>query len=116
MDVALPDGTADHDYLAALATALERVYATIAPRLVFYNAGVDVYSADKLGRLALSLDGIRARDAMVLSDAWTRAIPVVGVLGGGYSDDPKELADRHAILFEEAAKIATSGRTVGGKR
>lgn len=106
MDVALPDGTGDLDYVAALTTALEQIYAAMTPRLVFYNAGVDVFAGDKLGRLALSLDGIRARDALVFGFARKHNVPVVGVLGGGYSDDPQELAGRHAILFEEAAKFA----------
>lgn len=106
LDVALPDGTGDSDYLTALAGALKCAYTSAEPRLVFYNAGVDVFHQDKLGRLSLSLEGIRARDAMVLASARDRGIPIVGVLGGGYSDDPEELASRHAILFEEAARIS----------
>ncbi|MEM7060686.1 MAG: histone deacetylase [Pseudomonadota bacterium] len=106
MDIALPDGTGDAEYLAALAPALDQAFTFAEPRLVFYNAGVDVHRDDKLGRLSLSLDGIRARDACVLAAARDRNVPIVGVLGGGYSDDPVALADRHAILFEEAARIA----------
>ena len=105
LDVALPDGTEDADYLAALSAALDQSFAAADPRLVFYNAGVDVFTDDKLGRLSLSLDGIRAREAMVLTAARSRDVPIVGVLGGGYSDDPVALADRHAILFEEAARL-----------
>ena len=108
MDVELPDGTGDDAYLsaldAALKSALERM--TTTPRMIFYNAGVDVHADDKLGRLALSADGIRARDAMVIGTATHLGIPVVGVLGGGYSDDREKLAALHAIMFEEAARAA----------
>jgi acetoin utilization deacetylase AcuC-like enzyme len=104
IDIALPDGMGDPDYLAALNSGLEQAFAAVSPTLVFYNAGVDVHWEDRLGRLALTDDGIRARDAAVISAVRGRGIPLVGVLGGGYSDDMEALADRHAILFEEAAR------------
>ena len=106
MDIGLPDGTGDAIYLEVLAAALDEAFRAAAPRLVFYNAGVDVHGEDRLGRLALSDSGIRARDAAVLGAARARGVPVVGVLGGGYSDDLPVLAERHAILFEEAARLA----------
>ncbi len=106
IDIGLPDGSGDQTYLAALRSGLDQALDAARPRLVFYNAGVDVHRADRLGRLALSDDGIRARDAAVIAAARGRALPLVGVLGGGYSDDPVALAERHAILFEEAAKAA----------
>ncbi|HSF94700.1 MAG TPA: histone deacetylase [Thermohalobaculum sp.] len=106
MDVALPDGTGDTDYLEALRAAVARALAASAPRLVFYNAGVDVWEGDRLGRLGLSEEGIRARDAHVIAAVRGAGIPLVGVLGGGYDDDPLRLANRHAILFEEAARAA----------
>lgn len=106
LDIALPDATADDAYLATLDRALEEVLDRVQPRLVFYNAGVDVHVDDKLGRLSLSTEGLRRREALVLGRVRARHIPVVGVVGGGYSDDPIELAGRHAILFEEAARLA----------
>ncbi|MGB0498624.1 MAG: histone deacetylase, partial [Rubricella sp.] len=66
LDVPLPDGMEDVAYLAALRGALEPLWARVRPDLVFYNAGVDVHRDDKLGRLALTDEGIRARDAFVL--------------------------------------------------
>lgn len=104
LDVALPDGTSDSGYLAALRRALSQASAAGPFDLVFYNAGVDVHVDDRLGRLSLSDDGIRARDAAVLGWAKARGEPIVGVLGGGYGSDPKAIAARHLILFEEAAK------------
>lgn len=106
LDIPLADGVGDADYLAAIAAGLDRALAAARPRLAFYNAGVDVWAGDRLGRLGLSDAGIRARDALVLGTLRARDIPVVGVIGGGYDDDPERLAARHAILFEEAARLS----------
>nr|WP_246413600.1 histone deacetylase [Rubricella aquisinus] len=106
LDVPLPDGMEDAAYLETLKSVLTPLWDSVKPQIVFYNAGVDPYAGDKLGRLNLSLSGLRARDAFVLGQARARDVPVVGVLGGGYSDDPAEVAERHAILFEEAARHA----------
>ncbi|MGF1659566.1 MAG: histone deacetylase [Rubrimonas sp.] len=106
LDVALPDGTGDAAYLAAFDAGLSAAFAAIAPDLVFYNAGVDPHAADRLGRLALSDAGLRARDRMALEAARARGLPVAAALGGGYGDDPQAIAERHAILFEEAARLA----------
>lgn len=102
-DVGLADGTGDAEYLAAVRGALDTALNRFAPDLVFYNAGVDPYEGDRLGRLAVSRDGIAARDRMVFEILRKRARPVVGVLGGGYDHDIVGLADRHALLFEAAA-------------
>lgn len=104
-DWPLPDGLEDAAYLEVLDHALAAVAAQ-QPGIVFYNAGVDPHRDDRLGRLALSDAGLRARDARVLGWARARGLPVVSVLGGGYDDDPDRLAGRHAILFEEAAAIS----------
>lgn len=105
LDLALPDGLGDAAYLEMLDHALAAV-AGRRPEIVFYNAGVDPHAEDRLGRLALSDAGLRAREARVIGWARTRGVPVVGVLGGGYDHDPERLAGRHAILFEEAARFA----------
>jgi acetoin utilization deacetylase AcuC-like enzyme len=105
LDFPLPDGLADAPYLEVLAHALGRTEG-FRPGIVFYNAGVDPHGDDRLGRLALSDAGLRARDALVLGWARARGLPVAGVLGGGYHRDPERLAARHAILFEEAARVA----------
>jgi acetoin utilization deacetylase AcuC-like enzyme len=106
LDIGLPDGTGDADYLAAFRDGVVRALAAAKPRLVFYNAGVDVWEGDRLGRLGLTDNGIRARDAHVIAAVRGAGIPFVGVVGGGYDDDPVRLAERHAILFEEAARVA----------
>jgi acetoin utilization deacetylase AcuC-like enzyme len=106
LDLALADGTGDEDYLARLAAMLPVLLDYARPDLVFYNAGVDPHRDDKLGKLALSDAGLRLRDRLTMSFFWTRGVPVCGVIGGGYSDDVPALAERHAILFEEAAALA----------
>ncbi len=106
LDVALSDATDDAGYLAALAEGLERALAAGPFDIAFYNAGVDVHRDDRLGRLALSDDGIRARDRTALGRLRRAGLPVATAIGGGYDDDPARLAARHAIVFEEAARLA----------
>jgi len=105
LDVGLPDGTGDDAYLEALSNALDEALARANADIAFYNAGVDPWEGDRLGRLALTLDGLRARDRLVLRRLRSAGLPVAAALGGGYSRDPHELAERHAILFEEAAAL-----------
>lgn len=106
LDVGLDDGLGDDAYLAALAEVLHALAARAAPELVFYNAGVDPHGEDRLGRMKLTDEGLKRRDAMVIGHFRERGIPVCGVLGGGYSRDVNALAARHAILFETAARYA----------
>ena len=103
LDIGLPDGLEDAAYLARVAAALDEVLAGFRPDLAFYNAGVDPHAADRLGRLKLSSAGLRARDRLVLRGLRASGVPVAGVLGGGYDSDIEALAERHALLFEEAA-------------
>ncbi len=105
LDIGLDDGTSDLGYLTALREGLDTVLAGLAPDIVFYNAGVDPYQGDRLGRLALSAEGLRMRDRTVLQTARDRSIPVATALGGGYDNDVAALAARHAIVFEEAAAL-----------
>jgi acetoin utilization deacetylase AcuC-like enzyme len=112
LDYPLPDRLEDRAYLEVLAHALTATEG-FAAGLLFYNAGVDPHEGDRLGRLALSDDGLRARDRMVLGWAHGRSLPVAAVLGGGYDNDPYRLAARHAILFEEAARVRESADAQG---
>ena len=107
LDLALPDRLGDAAYLEMLDHALRQI-SGFRPGLVFYNAGVDPYAEDSLGRLALRFEGLRARDARVLGWAQARGPPLAAVLGGGYDTDPERLARRHALLFEEAARAAAA--------
>ncbi len=104
LDVPLEDGMGDEAYLIALHRALSQASLAGPFDLIFYNAGVDVHESDRLGRLSLTDGGIRARDAAVFDWAKTRNEPIASVLGGGYGSDPSTIAQRHVIMFEEAAK------------
>jgi len=102
-DLEFADGTGDAAYLAALEEATARALARHRPELVFYNAGVDPHRDDKLGRLALSEDGIWARERCVIAACLAAGIPLVTVLGGGYGEDRDRLARLHALAIRAAA-------------
>lgn len=106
LDLALPDGTGDAAYLAALAAHLPGLLDALRPALVFYNAGVDVHRDDRLGRLSLSDAGIEARDRFVLAECRARDLPVAAVIGGGYARDVAAVARRHSLLHRTAASLS----------
>jgi len=104
-DVGLPSGTSDEEYMAALEDAVERALSEIQPDFVLYDAGIDVYEKDVLGRLRVTEAGIRARDRYVLDKCVSSDIPVAAVVGGGYDKNIQALARRHAIVHEECSFI-----------
>lgn len=106
LDVGLPDGIADDDYLDALDAALARAFAAFAPDLVFYLAGVDVARGDRYGKLALTDDGVRRRDRCVVETVRSRGLPLAIVLGGGYAPTKDRTAELHSFAFQEAAAFA----------
>lgn len=95
LDVALPDGIEDDAYLAILAGHLPALLDGFAPDIVLYQAGVDPHRDDRLGRLALSDEGLAARDRFVIREVRSRGVPVASTLGGGYATDRVEIARRH---------------------
>ncbi len=96
LDIGLPDGIDDDGYMEALTRHLPQVMAGFAPDFVLYQAGVDPHVDDKLGRLALTDAGLALRDRFVIAEARSRGLPVASALGGGYGDDPRVVATRHA--------------------
>lgn len=108
LDIPLPDGMGDDNYLAVVSDTLNRALALSRPDIVLYDAGVDVFKGDPLGRLEISEAGIRERDYQVLSELRRRNIPVATVIGGGYDDDRMKLARRHGIVVEEASRVFDS--------
>ena len=103
LDVALPKGTGDAGYLAALDDCLPALLDQVRPDLVFYIAGVDPHQDDRLGKLALTDQGLMARERRVIETVRRRAIPLVTVLGGGYGQDVDAVARRHSLVFHAAA-------------
>ncbi len=85
LDVNLPDGIGDEDYLALLGKALEQAYDDGKYDLVFYLGGADPYCEDQLGGLALTLKALERRDDMVFEEARKRKLPVAVTLAGGYA-------------------------------
>lgn len=104
LDVPLPDGTEDGAYVRALADHLPAVFA-FQPGLVLYQAGVDPLAEDKLGRLALTHDGLMARDEMVLSECARRGIPVAMAIGGGYASPIAPSVAAYANTYRVVRKI-----------
>ncbi len=106
LDVGLPDGCDDAAYLAALDAALERV-AAHRPELVVYQAGVDGLRGDRLGRMALSHDGLRERNLRVFDLVRRLGVPVVVTLGGGYHRVIDESVAAHVAVYEQLVNAMT---------
>jgi len=104
LDIELPDGIQDDAYLESLARHLPSVFAH-EPEVVFYLAGADPFAGDKLGRLALSIDGLRERDAYVLRECYERELPVVTVMSGGYGKDINDTIEIHCNTIRAVKKI-----------
>ena len=105
LDLPLPDGTDDATYLRLLGETLPRLLDEQQPDFVFYLAGVDVLATDKLGHLALSRDGCRQRDELVLGRCQRHGLPVVVCMGGGYSERIADIVEAHANTYRVAAGL-----------
>ena len=116
LDVALPDGMEDEAYLAELARHLPSLLDRVRPDIVLYQSGVDPHRDDRLGRLALSDEGLERRDRYVVGETRRRGIPVASALGGGYGQDPRPVAERHArsmlAMARENARHPTPGKAL----
>ncbi len=108
LDVGLPDATGDAAYLATLEATLVPMLDEVRPQIILYQAGIDPLENDRLGRLALSDDGLVAREILIARLAIDRGIPLASTVGGGYGADVVALAERHvrAILTLGAAFAA----------
>jgi len=110
LDIGVPAGTGDAVYLSVVKSHVEPLLDKHQPDIVFYNAGVDPHQEDKLGKLALSDAGLRARDDYVIDCCLQRDVALACVVGGGYSDDLDVLARRHGNLHR-AATAAFAARS-----
>ena len=107
LDVELPDLTSDDEYLAALSHHLPAVFRD-EPDIVFYLAGADPYAGDKLGRLSVSIEGLRERDAFVLRECFEREVPVVTVMSGGYGKDINDTIEIHCNTIRMVKEVFES--------
>lgn len=97
LDIGLEDGADDAQYLKILSEHLPAILDDFQPNLIFYQAGVDPHVDDRLGRLALTDEGLAARERYVIRQARNKHIPVASALGGGYGHDHMAVAKRHAL-------------------
>ncbi|HLL52413.1 MAG TPA: histone deacetylase [Myxococcaceae bacterium] len=105
LDLGLPDGAGDGEYLEALGRHLPFVLERSCAEVLFYQAGVDPLAEDALGRLRLTLGGLRERDRQVLEAARRGGLPVVLTLGGGYAKPISLTVEAHVGTYEVARQV-----------
>jgi acetoin utilization deacetylase AcuC-like enzyme len=120
LDVPLPAGCTDEEYLEALLNVLPQALAEFKPELVLYNAGTDVHAEDSLGKMAMSTHGILRRDRFVMQSCLMAGVPVAAAIGGGYDagGNHEKIVDRHMMLHQAASEFAEamlSTTKLGGK-
>ena len=109
LDVDLPSGTGDDEYLTVLAESLDVALAAGVPDIAFFLAGADPWEGDRLGRLALTKAGLKTRDELVLDRLLETGAAVVVVLAGGYAPDVVDTVDINAATV---AAVATRDRAL----
>lgn len=110
-DVTFEDGAGDEEYLSALRRHVPEVLDGERPDLVFYLAGADPYEGDRLGRLKMTIAGLRERDRFVLDACQRRHIPVAIAMSGGYAPDVDAIVTIHMNTIREAVAIGALAAT-----
>jgi acetoin utilization deacetylase AcuC-like enzyme len=106
VDIDLPDGIGDDDYLSILEKHLRVAFRDFAPQILFYVAGADPYREDQLGGLALTKDGLARRDALVFDYARRNKVPVAITLAGGYARHVEDTVQIHVNTILAAREAA----------
>jgi acetoin utilization deacetylase AcuC-like enzyme len=114
LDVELPDGCRDAEYLHALEAALAELDHRFAPGLIIYLAGADPHEGDRLGRLKLTWAGLQARDRHVFDWAWQRRVPVAMCMAGGYGIRIEDTVQAQLNTFAIAADAYRRWQNVAG--
>ena len=104
IDVELKDNMEDKEYLDILSKQVKKLNENTFD-FVFYIAGVDIHSDDRLGKLKITDNGIDRRDQMVIENFFSKNIPLCGVLGGGYNKSFEKLIELHSLLHKNCAKV-----------
>ena len=107
LDLELANGTSDDEYLKILGDSLPSVFEH-EPDIVFYLAGADPFEGDKLGKLSLTIEGLRRRDLYVLRECYEREIPVVTVMSGGYGKEITDTIEIHCNTIRAVKEIFES--------
>jgi acetoin utilization deacetylase AcuC-like enzyme len=110
IDVDLPDGVEDDDYLAWLDNALSSGLRQFEPDLLCYLAGADPYREDQLGGLALTIDGLKRRDELVFRVARARNIPVMVTFAGGYAQNVEDTVTIHTNTIKAAKEVFAANK------
>jgi acetoin utilization deacetylase AcuC-like enzyme len=105
LDLALPDGADDGEFLDALEEGLERALEESRAELAIYVAGADPFEDDRLGRLSVSKEGLAERDRLVLESCRERGIPVAVTMAGGYARNVEDTVEIHLQSIEKAATL-----------
>jgi histone deacetylase family protein len=105
LDISFDDKTTDNQYLSVLKETLYKLIEKEKPDFIFYQSGVDVLASDKLGKLALSVEGCAERDAIVFEFCQKYQIPIQCSMGGGYSPDLVTIIKAHTNTFRKAKDI-----------
>ncbi|MBX2963011.1 MAG: histone deacetylase [Cyclobacteriaceae bacterium] len=105
LDIGLPDGTNDSFYLKTLEVNLKNLLDSVQPDFIFFQSGVDILDTDKLGKLSVSRAGCKQRDRMVLEAAKRNKTPLVASMGGGYSENFRDIIEAHANTYRLAQEI-----------
>lgn len=108
LDVELPDRAGDDAFLSALELHVPRILAEYRPELVIYLAGADPYFDDRFGRLAMTKEGLAARDRLVLDACRAAGVPVALSMAGGYARDTEDTVDIHVATVRIAATLGCS--------
>jgi len=107
LDAPLPDGTGDAGFLTALERGLEVSLEAADADLAIYLAGADPFEGDRLGRLAVTKEGLAERDRIVLESCRDRGIPVAVTMAGGYALNVEDTVDVHFQSIRHAADLVT---------
>lgn len=107
LDIPLPDGTSDDEYLKIVHEFVPKLIEQVKPDFIFYLSGVDILETDKLGKLGCTVEGCKKRDEIVFSNCQKFEIPVQVSMGGGYSPKIKTIIEAHANTYRVASAIFT---------
>lgn len=105
LDIPLKNGTDDSTYLKLLTSALPDLFEFFKPDFVFYLAGVDVLETDKLGKLAMTIEGCKRRDEFVFNTCINYGVPLQVSMGGGYSESIKVIVEAHCNTYRLANQL-----------
>ena len=110
LDVGLRDRAGDKEYLAVLRDRIPKIISDFKPDMILYVAGADPYKDDTIGGLALTKEGLAARDNFIYSQAIHFAVPIAVVLAGGYAEREEDTVEIHYVTIERGLELFYGGK------